>query len=159
MAGFFDCCSQEKKRYSYFLYALSGANLRIFRGGGDFQKKIGKFCRPFFVTNSFSELSQIIIKTLDWPIFLRCRQFFQRNRPKRAFLSIFLENLDQKIAFFRRALPLKIVKIGTECAFRKNFRSVNQKWISQNSTKGTLWVGRCSNPWGWGVTDQFTRVV
>ena len=33
-------------------------------------------------------------------------------------------------------------------ACRKILRSVSQKWISQKSTKGTLWVGRGSNSWG-----------
>ena len=38
----------------------------------------------------------------------------------------FLENADQKFAFFRRALPLKLLYIGAKGAFRKIVRSVTK---------------------------------
>ena len=37
------------------------------------------------------------------------------------------------------------VYIGAEGAFTKISRPVNQKWISQSGTRGTLWVVRESN--------------
>ena len=60
----------------------------------------------------------------------------------------FLKTFEQKIAFFRRAPPSNLSYIGAKGAFRNVFMSLIQNWIFQNITKGALWVGRGSNPWG-----------
>ena len=86
-----------------FLYRRGSRN---FSRGADFQKSFENFDDLFFLErpNWFFELSQTTIKTLFWPIFLRRRQ----NSGKQAKNSVsrpFLENFDQKTAFFRRVLP------------------------------------------------------
>ena len=54
----------------------------------------------------FSKLSQITIKTLIWPHYLRRRKKFEKKAKKGVFMGTFwTKNFDQKIAFFRRALP------------------------------------------------------
>ena len=54
-----------------------------------------------------------------------------KKQVKKGVFSHFLENFDQKIAFFlARAPPSNLVYIGAEGAFRKLLGSVGQKWIS-----------------------------
>ena len=76
------------------------------KGGGGFSKNFQKFCR-FFLDRPklFSELSQGSKKTLFWPKFLRRRQIFKKIQPNASVFRHFLENLYQKNAFFRLALP------------------------------------------------------
>ena len=96
--------------------------------------------------NWLSELYQITIKLPLWPNFLRRKQIL-KNRPKKGFVGTFLEHFEQKPRFL--ALPSTLVYCGTEGAFRTILGSISQKLISENSTRGTLWVGRESNLWGW----------
>ena len=74
-------------------------------GGADFQKYFENFVDLFLGRpHSFSELSQSIKKTLFWSKFQRHKQSFEKQGKKGVFRHFF-ENIDQKIAFFRRALP------------------------------------------------------
>ena len=57
--------------------------------------------------NWFFELSQSTVLTLFWQNFLRRRQIFDKT-VKKAVFGHFLKNFDKKIAFFWRALPLKV---------------------------------------------------
>ena len=60
-----------------------------------------------------------------------------KKQVKKAVLGHFLENFDEKIAFFlARALPQKMVYIGAQGVFRKILESVGQKWTSYKVTKG-----------------------
>ena len=67
------------------------------------------------------------------PNFVRRRQNFEKTGLKRRFLHL-LENFDQKNAFFRRALPPKILCIGAEGEL-KIFRPRHQNGYSTHSTK------------------------
>ena len=87
---------------------------RIFSrgGGGRIFKKFSKFDDLFFFfslgrPNWFFELSQSTVLALLWLNFLRRRQIFEKT-VKKAVFGQFLKNVDKKIAFFWRALPLKI---------------------------------------------------
>ena len=68
------------------------------RGEADFQKILKLFSIFLWWPNWFSELSKITLKTLFLPNFLRAGNLFL------CVLMHFWENLDQKIAFFQRAL-------------------------------------------------------
>ena len=81
---------------------------RIFSRGADFQK----FCRPFFSCRSTKLIFRIASKStknsLFWPNFVRRRQnFAKKKQANKGVFRHFLENVDQKIVFFWRALPLK----------------------------------------------------
>ena len=116
----------------------TGADLGISRGGrADFQKNFENFVDLFW----FSERSQTTIKNLFRPKFLRRRHNFEKhaknseNRPKIAKNRPKIST--KKSRFFGIRSPLKIsIEWRAEGAFRKILRSVSQKWISQNSTKG-----------------------
>ena len=60
---------------------------------------------------------------------------FEKKTGKKGVFRHFLENIDQKIAFFGASSHLKF------STYLGNLGPVSQKWISQNSTKG--------DPLGW----------
>ena len=62
--------------------------------------------------------------------FLRRRQNFEKNSPKKGFLGTFWKSLTKKSRFSERAPPSKLVYFGAQGAFRKILGSVGQKWIS-----------------------------
>ena len=71
-------------------------------------------------------------------IFCAAGDFF-KNAKKDVFFLHFLKNVDEKIAFFRRALPpSKLVYIG---AFKQILGSVGQKWFLKKYQRG--------DPLGW----------
>ena len=118
---------------TYNLISMHISIWKYVRRGGGFSKKSWNFSwlllgRP----NWFFELSQITLKTLFWPNFLRRGQLFQKTVQK-AFLGTFWKISTKKLRFSARAPALNLVYIS---AFRKIWRSVIQKWISQYSTKG-----------------------
>ena len=105
-------------------------------GRADFQKIFENFVDQIDFSSSPKALKR------------RCfRQIFEKSQ-KKPFLGIFWKILTKKLHFFWRALPpSKLVYIGAKGAFRKILGSV-EKWISLKFPKGTLWVGRGSNPFG-----------
>ena len=113
-------------------YTYAGADLGIYRRwGGGFGLSTFFLGRP----NWFCELSETSIKTQTWPNFLRRRQIFEKGQIK-AFLGSFRKTLTKKLRFFGARSPSELVWIGAKGVFRKILRSVSQKWISENSTKG-----------------------
>ena len=100
---------------------------KILSREGGFKKKILYFFRSILgQPNWFSEFSQFIINT-----YFMLTQFSaqQANFWKRGVLGTFLRILSEKWIFWR-ALPSKLINIGTEGAFRRILGSVSQKWIS-----------------------------
>ena len=89
-------------------YIVAGADLGFSGGERGFSKNIRKFCQPFFRPTKIDFLSSPI--ALQRPCFGQkfcAAGKIMKNREKRRFRH-FLEKVDQKIAFFRRARPLKI---------------------------------------------------
>ena len=92
------------KTWSYF---QAGADLGFSRGGGGFSNKFRNFCRPFFFLggpNWFFELSLSLFSLYFGQIFCAAGKILKKQSKKGIFRD-FLENVDEKIAFFRRALP------------------------------------------------------
>ena len=58
------------------------------------------------------------------------------KKAKKSVFKHFLENFDRKIAFFGARSPLKFSIDWRLRRLYKKLKSVSQKWISQNSTKG-----------------------
>ena len=104
---------------------------RSWGGGGGFRKK---FSRTFF--RSTKLIFWALPNQYKDPILTKL--FVPQASFSKNFIMHFLEIFDQKIALS----PSKLVYIDAKGAFQKMFRSVIQNWISQNSTRGTLWVGR-----------------
>ena len=96
-----------------------------------------------FLTTFFFQVDQIdfwsspkaLLCPYFWQNFLRRRQILKKNSQKSRFWALF-EKFWQKIAFFWRALPSKLVYIGSKVAFRKILGSVGWKWISEKVSKG-----------------------
>ena len=63
------------------------------------------------------------------PVLVNISQANFKKTAKKDVFRHFLENFDQKIAFFRRALPPQVY-IGAKGAFRQILWSVGQKRIS-----------------------------
>ena len=85
-----------------------------------------------------------------------------KNGPNKAFLGTFWKSLTKKLGFFGARFPLKISMFGAEATLRKIVGPASQKWISQNSTKGTFWVGMWSNSWGGGgrgITEGYHSLL
>ena len=110
-------------------YIVAGADLGFSRGERGFSKKYSKILgRPKLLFWALPKhYKDPVLATTSAP-----QAKLWKTGQKRRFRH-FLEKVDQKIAIFRRARPLKISIFG---AFRKILASVSQKWISQNSTKG-----------------------
>ena len=90
---------------AYSVYSLGGS--RIFSkegGGGGGGLQNSKCCPPFFKVN---QIKILISAKAPKNTALHRRQIFEKTSQKVVFI-FFLENFDQKIAFFRRALPFKI---------------------------------------------------
>ena len=115
----------------------AGADLGFSRGGGGgFSKKIENFDDLFFYRST---------KLIFWAFPKHCfapilakfsapQANFRKNSQKSRLWELF-EKFWQKIAFFWRALPSKLVYIGAKGAFRKILGSVGQKWISEKVSK------------------------
>ena len=73
--------------------------------------------------------------------FCAACKFLKKQAKKSFWCTFWIKNC----VFSGRARPSKLLYIGAQGPFRNILRSVSQKCISQNSTKGTLWVGRGSN--------------
>ena len=69
----------------------------------------------------------------------------KKNRPKKAFLGSFWKNLTKKSSFFGARFPSKLVNIG---AFKNFLGSISKNGYLKIVQRGTLGVGRWSNPWG-----------
>ena len=125
-----------------------GADLGFSRGGGaDFQKIFQNFHDLFF--RSTKLIFRALPKHCFAPIldkFCAPQANFWKNSQKKPFLGTFWKILTKNSVFFGARSPSKLVYISAEGVFRKSLGSVGQKWISEK--KGTLWVGRGSNPWG-----------
>ena len=92
------------KTWSYF---QAGADLGFSRGGGRIFKQISKFLSTFFFLggpNWFFELSLSLFSLYFGQIFCAAGKILKKQSKKGIFRD-FLENVDEKIAFFRRALP------------------------------------------------------
>ena len=97
-----------------------------------------------------SELSQVTIKTLYWPIFCAAVNVFE----KEAFLCTFWKILTKKSRFFGAHSPSKFSLFCHMRHLYKNFRvSQSKSGYLKIVQKRTLWVGRGSNPWGGEVTS------
>ena len=108
-------------------FALTWGGSRFFSRGGGFLTT--------FLFRSAKMLFRAVKKTLFCRKLLR-RQIFEKIGQKSSFLAL-LENVDKKIPFFWRALPLtKLVYIGAKGAFRKILGPVDQKSISEKVPKG-----------------------
>ena len=66
---------------------------------------------------------------------------FKKNRPKKGVFRYFLKNVDQKIAFFWRALTPQNLYISAPKTPLENFYGPSPKMIIENSTKGD-YLGR-----------------
>ena len=87
------------------------------------------------------ELSPSTVLPLFWQNFLRRRQIFEKKTVKKGVFRHFLENFDQKIAFFRRALPLKISKVFSGRSAKSGFLKKTQRgdplgWQGVESLRG-----------------------
>ena len=101
-----------------FVELRCGSRIFLTGGGGKTLENLVYF---FLGRTNYFELSQITIKTLFRPNFLKVLE----KTPKIAFFSA-------------RAPPSKLVYIGGKYAFRKKLGPASQRLISQNSTKGGL---------------------
>ena len=116
--------------------------------GGRIFKNCRKFCRPFFIF--FLSSAKALFYPYFGQIFCAAGKILKRQAKKGVF-GHFLENSDQKIAFFRRALPLtKLVYIDARGAFTNFLGSITKNGYLKIVHRGSLWVGRGSNPWGGG---------
>ena len=73
-------------------------------GGLDFQKNFQNFDD---LVQNFSSSPKAVFYPYFGKSLLRRRQFFEKT-VKKAVFGHFLKNFDKKIAFFWRALPLKV---------------------------------------------------
>ena len=96
---------------------------KIFSSGADFQKNFEKFVDLFLVDQIDFPIYRALPKHWKDPVLSK----FWKNRPKRRFRVFF-----GKCFFFCERSPLKM------SIYWKIFRVCHQKWISQNSTKGTF---------------------
>ena len=84
------------------------ADLGFSRGGGRIFKKKSKILTTFFLflgRPNFFELSQSTVLPLFWQNFLRRRQIFEKKNSQKSRFRHFLENFDQKNAFFSARDP------------------------------------------------------
>ena len=94
----------KNSKKTNFLIGIRGGSRIFSRGGGaDFQKNFENFVDLFF----FRSTKLIFRALLFWLNFLRRRQIFEKT-VKKAVFGHFLKNFDKKIAFFWRAVPLKV---------------------------------------------------
>ena len=127
-----------------FQYSLEpGADLGFSRGGADFQNKIRKFWRPFFLVDQidFSSSPKALFSPYFGKIFCAAGKFLKKQS-KKPFLGTFWKILCAPpqswyiCALSPARSPSKLVYIGAKGAFRKILRSVGQKWISEKVSKG-----------------------
>ena len=90
-------------------------DLKFSRGGDTFLKIFQKICRPFVVRKIFQTLAEhskdpVLNKTFVPHLIFS-------NTPQNAIFGHSLDILSKKIAFFRRALPSKLVYIRAQGAF------------------------------------------
>ena len=127
--------SQPITKFLHILHIVAGPDLRFSggrRAGAYFHKKLK------ILPNFFSKVDQIgdfpsspkaVKKNFFWPKFLRRMRIF----------SHFLENLNQKIAFF---LARSTLKICIYWRLKKSFRVRHLKQVSQISTGGPFGSAR-----------------
>ena len=147
----FNKCKKFKNCYLKFFFAcknnlvnlykikVSQGRIKDFLVGG-FSKILQTFCRSFFKSTKYIIWANHYKDLLLTQFFAPQANFWKKNSQK-GVLGPF-----RKIFFLACASSKLAPKAPLE-----NFRvSQPKKWISQNSTKGTLSVGRWSNPRGGG---------
>ena len=109
-------------------------------GWGGFSKKGRKFYRPFF--SSTKLVFWALPNLYKDPIFTKFsapQVSFEKTGQKRRFRH-FLENINQKIAFFGARSPLKFSMVGAKGIFRKI--------LSQSAKNGYLKIVQSRDPLG-----------
>ena len=117
---------------------------------------IGTFCVICRATSYPCFIEFLSARSNDWgrvwdyslfPTNFFCSRCVANPNFEKASLGILWKVFTKKLQFFGARSLLKLVYFGAEGVCRKDLGSVNKKYISQSSTKLTLWVGGGSNNW------------